>query len=97
MAEATFRAAALTKLSVPLGVLSGLVVKQAYNRFGTIRLPDYLAFFGGRQFVPIVSGAARVGLALAFGLGFTTLDRAIDAPAAASWRPGRRDCSPMAC
>ncbi len=79
LAEAAFRAAAMAKLSVPLGILSGLIAGQAYNRFGAIRLPDYLAFFGGRRFVPIVSGAAGVGLALAFGLGFTTLDRAIDA------------------
>jgi PTS system N-acetylglucosamine-specific IIC component len=79
LAEASFRAAALAKLSVPLGILSGVVAGHAYNRFGTIKLPDYLAFFGGRRFVPIVSGAAGVVLALAFGLGFTTLDRGIDA------------------
>ncbi len=78
LAEAAFRAAALAKLSVPLGILSGLIAGQAYNRFGAIKLPDYLAFFGGRRFVPIVSGAAGVVLALAVGLGFTALDRAID-------------------
>ncbi len=78
LAETAFRAAALAKLSVPIGILSGLIAGQAYNRFGTIRLPDYLAFFGGRRFVPIISGAAGVVLALGFGLGFTALDRAID-------------------
>ena len=78
LAVAAFRAAALAKLSVPLGILSGVIAGQAYNRFGTVRLPEYLAFFGGRRFVPIVSGLAGVGLALVFGLGFTTLDRGID-------------------
>src|SRR5262249_4919595 len=36
------------------------------------------AFFGGRRFVPIVSGFAGLFLALAFGLGWTRLDAAID-------------------
>jgi len=79
LAVAAFRAAALAKLSVPLGILSGVIAGLAYNRFGTIRLPDYLAFFGGRRFVPIVSGLAGVLLALVFGSGFAALDHAIDA------------------
>ncbi len=78
LAVSAFRAAALAKLSVPLGILSGVIAGHAYNHFGTIRLPEYLAFFGGRRFVPIVSGLAGVGLAVVFGLGFTTLDRGID-------------------
>ncbi len=78
LAEAAYRAAALAKLSVPLGILSGVIAGHAYNRFGTVRLPDYLAFFGGRRFVPIVSGLGGVVLALAFGFGFTVLDRGID-------------------
>ncbi len=78
LAEAAYRAAALAKLGVPLGILSGVIAGQAYNRFGTVRLPDYLAFFGGRRFVPIVSGMGGVVLALVFGLGFTALDRGID-------------------
>ena len=34
-----------------------------YNRFHDIKLPDYLAFFGGRRFVPIAAGFAALGLA----------------------------------
>jgi PTS system N-acetylglucosamine-specific IIC component len=78
LAIAVYRQGALAKLSVPLGTLSGLVAGLLYNRFGEIRLPDYLAFFGGRRFVPIVSGLAGLGLALLFGLGWTTLDRGVD-------------------
>ncbi|MGH7025678.1 MAG: PTS transporter subunit EIIC, partial [Caulobacteraceae bacterium] len=76
---ADYRATALFKLSVPLGILSGLIAGSFYNRFGTIKLPDYLAFFGGRRFVPIVSGLAGLVLAAIFGLGWTSLDAAINA------------------
>jgi PTS system N-acetylglucosamine-specific IIC component len=78
LAEAAFKAGAVGKLSVPLGILSGLIAGQAYNRFGDIRLPEYLAFFGGRRFVPIVSGLAGLALAALFGLTWTWLSAAID-------------------
>jgi PTS system N-acetylglucosamine-specific IIC component len=78
LAAAAFRDGALNRLSVPLGILSGLIAGGAYNRFSAIKLPEYLAFFGGRRFVPIVSGFAGLFLALAFGLGWTRLDAAID-------------------
>ena len=78
LAGAAFKTGALFKLSVPLGILSGLIAGGAYNRFGAIRLPDYLAFFGGRRFVPIVSGLAGLGLALTFGLGWTSLSGGVD-------------------
>ncbi|QYE33889.1 N-acetylglucosamine-specific PTS transporter subunit IIBC [Polymorphobacter sp. PAMC 29334] len=79
LAEAAFRVGAIAKLSVPLGILSGVIGGQFYNRFGAIKLPEYLAFFGGRRFVPIVSGLAGIVLALIFGAGFSLLDHAIDA------------------
>ena len=78
LAVADFRSAALFKLSVPLGIISGLIAGGFYNRFGAIKLPDYLAFFGGRRFVPIVSGLAGLALAAAFGFGWTRLDATID-------------------
>jgi PTS system N-acetylglucosamine-specific IIC component len=74
-----FRAGALQKLWVPLGILSGVIAGGCYNRFGAIKLPDYLAFFGGRRFVPIVSGLAGLALAAVAGLGWTSLSAAIDA------------------
>ena len=48
----------IDKLEVPIGILSGLIGGNFYNRFATIALPEYLAFFGGRRFVPIASGVA---------------------------------------
>jgi PTS system N-acetylglucosamine-specific IIC component len=78
LASAAFKAAAVNKLGVPLGILSGLVGGLFYNRFGAIRLPEYLAFFGGRRFVPIVSGFAGLGLAITFGLGWSSISNAVD-------------------
>src|SRR3954469_1035836 len=44
LAAAAFRDKELAKLSVPLGLLTGLIAGWAYNRFSDIRLPSYLAF-----------------------------------------------------
>ena len=78
LAAAAFKAQAMFRLGVPLGILSGLVGGIFYNRFSGMKLPEYLAFFGGRRFVPIVSGFAGLVLALAFGLGFGVLSGGMD-------------------
>ncbi len=79
LAKDDFKASALFHLSVPLGILSGVIAGTFYNRFGAIKLPEYLAFFGGRRFVPIVSGLAGLVLAAAFGFGWSRLNDGIDA------------------
>jgi PTS system N-acetylglucosamine-specific IIC component len=57
---------------VSMGVLDGIIVgitaALLYQRFYRIKLPDYLAFFGGRRFVPIVTGLATTILGVIFGL-----------------------------
>ena len=78
LAGTAFKSSALFRLSVPLGILSGVIGGTFYNRFGAIKLPEYLAFFGGRRFVPISSGFAGLALALAFGLGWSSISRGID-------------------
>ncbi len=78
LAAKAYRAKELAKLSVPAGIISGLIAGALYNRFSDIRLPAYLAFFAGRRFVPIVSGLAGLLLALAFGWGFPALERGMD-------------------
>jgi len=78
LAAAAFKAGAINRLSVPLGILSGVIAGAFYNRFGQVRLPEYLAFFGGRRFVPIVSGLAGLALAAAFGFGWSSISAGID-------------------
>jgi N-acetylglucosamine PTS system EIICBA or EIICB component len=79
LAAAAYKAHELAKLSVPVGILSGLISGALYNRFYNINLPSYLAFFGGRRFVPIVSGLAGLGLALLFGSEWQRLEAGMDA------------------
>ena len=78
LATAGFKQKAIAKVSVPIGILSGLIGGQFYNRFSTVKLPEYLAFFGGRRFVPIVAGLAGLGLAAFVGFTYETLDMAMD-------------------
>jgi len=68
----------LAKLSVPIGLISGLVAGFLYNRYYNVKLPPYLAFFGGKRFVPIVTGAAGIIVAFVFGLGWPGLSAAMD-------------------
>jgi len=77
-AGAAWRAQQLAKLSMPIGLLTGLVAGWCYNRFGEIRLPSYLAFFGGRRFVPIATSCVGLVLAVAFGFGWPLLAQGMD-------------------
>ena len=38
------------------GIIAGALAGFLYNRYRAVKLPPYLAFFGGRRFVPIVTG-----------------------------------------
>jgi PTS system N-acetylglucosamine-specific IIC component len=69
----------IAKLSVPIGIISGLIAGALYNRYNNIKLPDYLAFFGGKRFVPIVAGAAGIVVAFVFGWGFPILEGGMNA------------------
>jgi PTS system N-acetylglucosamine-specific IIC component len=79
LASDAWRTKAIAKLSVPVGILSGLAAGALYNRYAAIKLPDYLAFFGGRRFVPIVSGVAGLVLAAAVGSAYASINSGVDA------------------
>ncbi len=46
------------------GIVMGLVAALLYQRYYRIKLPAYLAFFGGRRFVPIVTAFAAILIAV---------------------------------
>ncbi|MDR1123019.1 MAG: PTS transporter subunit EIIC [Elusimicrobiota bacterium] len=48
------------------GIIIGVSAGGLYNKYKDISLPSYLAFFGGRRFVPIITGFAAVFYALIF-------------------------------
>ncbi|WP_419252916.1 N-acetylglucosamine-specific PTS transporter subunit IIBC [Caulobacter sp. ErkDOM-YI] len=75
---AAWKAKEIGKLSIPVGILSGVISGWLYNRYSNIKLPEYLAFFGGRRFVPIVAGLAGVVLALLFGFFWSSLEAGVD-------------------
>ncbi|MER6943260.1 PTS transporter subunit EIIC [Nonomuraea sp. NPDC000554] len=56
----------------PTGVLGGIVIGLTaallWQRFYRITLPPWLAFFGGRRFVPIITAVAAMLLGVLFGL-----------------------------
>jgi len=62
------------------GILVGITTALLWQRFYRIKLPPYLAFFGGRRFVPIITALVTLGLGVvlsflypAFDLGLTHL------------------------
>jgi PTS system N-acetylglucosamine-specific IIC component len=55
-------------MSVLGGILSGLVAGYLYNKFYNIKLPEFLGFFAGRRFVPIVTAASAIIMAGIFGV-----------------------------
>ncbi len=69
----------LSKFSIPVGLLSGIIAGVAYNRFSNIELPSYLSFFGGRRFVPIISGLVGLVLGVIVGLSWPFLEQGMDA------------------
>jgi N-acetylglucosamine PTS system EIICBA or EIICB component len=72
------KARELSKLSVPIGILSGIIAGLLYNRYSNIKLPSYLAFFAGRRFIPIAAGCAGLVLAAVFGYGWPILEHGMD-------------------
>ncbi len=66
-------------MGVLAGIIPGIVAAALYNRYKDIRLPEYLAFFGGKRFVPIITGLAALVMGLVFGLIWPPVQHGIDA------------------
>ncbi|KVT59820.1 N-acetylglucosamine-specific PTS transporter subunit IIBC [Burkholderia ubonensis] len=66
-------------MGVLSGIIAGVVAGLLYNRYKDIKLPDYLAFFGGKRFVPIITGLVCVVLGIVFGYVWQPVQHAIDA------------------
>ncbi|WP_169164901.1 PTS transporter subunit EIIC [Cellulomonas taurus] len=50
------------------GIVIGLTAALLFQKYSRIKLPAYLAFFGGRRFVPIVTAGAAVIIGVVFSL-----------------------------
>src|SRR3954447_2927271 len=56
------------------GIVMGLVAALLYQKYYRIKLPPYLAFFGGRRFVPIVTAGAAILIGVAAALIYPVFD-----------------------
>ncbi len=43
-----------------IGILCGVVAGELYNKFHTVELPKFLAFFSGKRFVPIITSVVMI-------------------------------------
>ncbi|WP_019629178.1 PTS transporter subunit EIIC [Actinomadura atramentaria] len=55
------------------GILIGVLAAVLYQRFHRVRPPSWLAFFGGRRFVPIITALGALVLGVLIGLGWPVL------------------------
>ncbi len=53
------------------GILMGLTAAFLWQRYHRIKLPPYLAFFGGRRFVPIITALAAIVFSVLLSLVYT--------------------------
>ena len=52
---------AYSKIANPFtGILAGVIGAVCYNKFWNTKLPDFLAFFGGKRFVSIITGLVSI-------------------------------------
>ncbi|WP_221567645.1 glucose PTS transporter subunit IIA [Alkalihalobacillus sp. TS-13] len=60
------------------GILSGIIAGLLYNRYHEVKLPQWLGFFSGKRFVPIVTAATMVVLAFIFGFAWPPVQEGIN-------------------
>ena len=60
------------------GIMMGALAGVLYNRFKNIKLPDYLSFFGGKRFVPILTGVLAVALGALFSFIWPSIQEGMD-------------------
>ena len=59
------------------GIVMGLVAAYLWQRYHRIKLPPYLAFFGGRRFVPIITAFAAIVIAVLMSLVYPVFDKGL--------------------
>ena len=47
-------------MGVFVGIIIGVLAGTLYNRFYNIKLPEFLGFFGGKRFVPIITALSAI-------------------------------------
>ncbi|UHA71799.1 N-acetylglucosamine-specific PTS transporter subunit IIBC [Paenibacillus sp. 481] len=69
-------------LKLDMGVLGGIVAgclaAYMYNKYHNIKMPDWLGFFGGKRFVPIITSLSIIVVALLLGIVWGPVQAALD-------------------
>ena len=66
-------------MGVFIGIIIGILAGFLYNRFHTVKPPEFLGFFGGKRFVPIVTALASILVGVIAGHYWHYAQSAIDA------------------
>lgn len=66
-------------MGVFVGIVMGVIAGTLYNRFYDIKLPEFLGFFGGKRFVPIVTAVSAIGVGVFAGYFWHFAQSGIDA------------------
>ncbi|CAL4321901.1 PTS glucose transporter subunit IIBC [Buchnera aphidicola] len=59
------------------GILSGSISAYLFNKFYKITLPEYLGFFSGKRFIPIISGLTAILFGFLLSIIWPTISNAI--------------------
>jgi len=66
-------------MGVFIGIIIGILAGVLYNRFHTVKLPDFLGFFAGKRFVPIVTAILAIFIGILAGYFWHYAQNGIDA------------------
>lgn len=66
------------KMGVLAGMVAGLIAGNLYNKYHDIKLPDFLGFFGGKRFVPIITSLVSILVGIAYGFIWPSVQGGID-------------------
>lgn len=70
-------------MGVFAGLISGITAGLLYNKYNEIKLPEFLGFFSGNRFIPIITCATSLVFAFIFGNIWGVLQNAIQS--ASQW------------
>lgn len=59
------------------GIVSGALAALLFNKFYRIRLPEYLGFFAGKRFVPIITGLSAIFVGIILSLIWPPIGKSI--------------------
>jgi PTS system N-acetylglucosamine-specific IIC component len=65
-------------MGVFVGIIIGVLAGTLYNRFHNIKLPEFLGFFGGKRFVPIVTALCAIAVGVIAGYFWSFAQETID-------------------